>query len=287
MVNHHILSSVLLAFAASVQAGAPGYPGFSLRWQDDFSGARGTSPNTRNWNIITGTLGVNGELQTYSSSTRNVQLSGANSLQIAPLRDGSARGGWTSGRLESKYVFTPTVGKITRVEASLRFGSNDQGAKKGIWPAWWMLGNSLRTGGKRWPECGEIDVMEQVNGQAIGHGTMHCQKDPGGICNEPGGIGSPVGFSNNGYHTWRVEFDRRSNDWRQQTVSWYLDGRNFHQVTGARINDLATWTTLCQSPMYFILNVAVGGSWPGAPTAATKDGFASGMEVGYVAHYSQ
>ncbi|KAG6030242.1 hypothetical protein E4U19_000520 [Claviceps sp. Clav32 group G5] len=287
MVNHHILSSVLLAFAASVQAGAPGYPGFSLRWQDDFSGARGTSPNTRNWNIITGNLGVNGELQTYSSSTRNVQLSGANSLQIAPLRDGSARGGWTSGRLESKYVFTPTVGKITRVEASLRFGSNDQGAKKGIWPAWWMLGNSLRTGGKRWPECGEIDVMEQVNGQAIGHGTMHCQKDPGGICNEPGGIGSPVGFSNNGYHTWRVEFDRRSNDWRQQTVSWYLDGRNFHQVTGARINDLATWTTLCQSPMYFILNVAVGGSWPGAPTAATKDGFASGMEVGYVAHYSQ
>ncbi|KAG5990696.1 hypothetical protein E4U43_004214 [Claviceps pusilla] len=284
MVNYHFLSSILLAFAAAVDAGAPNYPGFRLNWADNFAGAKGSSPGG-NWNRISGFLNVNGELQTYSPSTRNIQLSGANTLQIVPLRDHSTVKGWTSGRLESTYVFTPAPGRITRVEASIRFGSNSPASKKGFWPAFWMLGDSLRHGGK-WPGCGEIDVMEELNGQMIGHGTVHCHQYPGGICNEPTGIGSPVGFGGNNFHVWRVEFDRRSNDWRQQSLTWFVDGRQFNKIMGSRIGNAGVWATLCQSPMYFVLNMAVGGTWPGYPTGATQDGFGAMMEVAYVAHYS-
>ncbi|KZZ91041.1 endo-1,3(4)-beta-glucanase [Moelleriella libera RCEF 2490] len=285
MVKYTALAS-LLALASSVDAwGAPGYRGFNLRWQETFSGSGGSSANSGNWNIISGYLNVNDEWETYSSSTRNVQLSGGNTLRIVPWRDGSAQRGWTSGRLESKYVFTPDAGRITRVEAALKFGTNSQDAKQGIWPAWWMLGDSIRHG-KAWPSCGELDIMENINGRMVGYGTAHCQQYPGGICNEPNGLGAAVNMNNNDFHTWRLEFDRRNNDWTQQTITWFLDGRQFQQLSGSRINDYNTWVSLCQSPMYFILNVAVGGGWPGAPNGATQDGFGSMMEVGYVAHYS-
>ncbi|KAK2606015.1 hypothetical protein QQS21_003532 [Conoideocrella luteorostrata] len=285
MVNLQAIASIL-AIASSVKAwGAPGYGGFNIRWQDAFAGSSGSTPNTGNWNLINGYLNVNDEWETYTPSTRNIQLSGGNTLQIVPWRDGSAQRGWTSGRLESKYVFTPDASRITRVEASLRFGSNAQGAKQGIWPAWWMLGDSIRHG-KAWPACGELDIMENVSGYMTGYGTVHCQQYPGGICNEPNGLGSPIGIANNDFHVWRLEFDRRNGDWTAQTITWFLDGRSFHQISGGRIGDYNTWQSLCASPMYFLLNVAVGGSWPGAPNGATQDGFGSMMEVGYVAHYT-
>ncbi|KAG5920388.1 hypothetical protein E4U42_006206 [Claviceps africana] len=284
MVNYHFLSSILLAFAAAVDANAPNYPGFRLQWQDNFAGPKGASPGG-NWVRINKFLNVNNELQTYSASTRNVMLSGGNTLQIVPWRDGSAIKGWTSGRLESTYLVTPQPGKITRVEASIRYGSNSGGAKKGIFPAFWMLGASLRHG-TSWPACGEIDIMEELNGQLTGRGTVHCQQSPGGICGEPSGLGAGVGIPNNAFHVWRVEFDRRSNDWRQQKLTWFLDGRLFHQIAGSRIGNAAVWATLCQSPLYFVLNVAVGGTTPGNPTGATQDGFGAMMEVAYVAHYT-
>ncbi|QPG96683.1 hypothetical protein C2857_004985 [Epichloe festucae Fl1] len=287
MINHQALLASVLALAASASAwGAPGYAGFNLRWQETFGGAGGSAPNTGNWNLIDGFLNVNDEWQTYTPSTRNVQLSGGNTLQIVPWRDSSARRGWTSGRLESKYVFTPDAGRVTRVEASLRFGANARAGKQGVWPAWWMLGDSIRHG-RAWPACGELDVMEQVNGQPAGHGTAHCQQYPGGVCNEPDGIGSTVAVANdNNFHVWRLEFDRRAGDWARQSITWFVDGRQFHRITGSRIADHATWLSLCQSPMYFILNVAVGGKWPGAPNGATQDGFGAMMEVAYVAHYT-
>ena len=278
------LAGVLALASAASGFAAPGYSGFNTVWQDAFAGNSGTSPNGNNWNIISGFLNVNGELETYSSSTRNVQLSGGGTLQLVPWKDSSAQQGWTSGRLESKYTFTPPAGKLTRVESSLRFGTNAQANKQGIWPAWWMLGDSIRHG-TAWPGCGELDIMEQIDGQPTGHGTVHCDVYPGGICNEPNGIGSPVGIANNDFHVWRLELDRRNGDWTQQTITWYLDGAQFQQITGSRINNQGVWNALCQSPLYFILNVAVGGGWPGNPNSATQDGYGSMMEVGYVAQY--
>ncbi|KAL7794438.1 glycoside hydrolase family 16 protein [Trichoderma ceciliae] len=282
------IAAAILSFVGAVNAWTPpSYPGFNLIWNDGFAGNGATSPNTGNWNIITGNLNVNNELETYSSSTQNVQLSGGNTLQLVPWKNSNTFGGWTSGRLESRYVFIPQAGRVTRAEAAIRLGSNSQGNKQGIWPAFWILGDSLRQPGGSWPSCGEIDIMENVNGQSTGHGTLHCDVFPGGVCNEGNGIGGPVNIANVGdFHTWRIEIDRRSNNWQSETLTWSLDGGNYFQITGSRIGNQNVWNNIAHSPLFFILNVAVGGNWPGNPNGATLEGFGSMMEVGYVAHYS-
>lgn len=255
--------AALLALAAGAQAwDAPQYDGFWRVWQDSFDGAAGATPDAGRWNTITGNLGVNNELQTYSASPRNVQLSGGSTLQLVPWRDGSAPQGWTSGRLESKFVFSPAAGRLTRAEALLRVGGSGAAGKQGIWPAFWLLGDAIRHG-VGWPACGELDVMEQVNGDPAGHGTMHCHVYPGGICNEGNGLGAAVALADRGqgWHTWRIEMDRRPANWADQTITWFLDGRAFHQIRGSRINDYAVWQSVCASPLYFLVNVAVGGNW--------------------------
>ncbi|KAG9258765.1 secreted glucosidase [Emericellopsis atlantica] len=279
-----LLTTLLSLSAFATAWEAPQYGGFSRVWQETFPGAAGTLPNEGTWTILNGDLGVNNELQVYKRDPRNVQISGGNTLQLVPWRDGSQPKGWTSGRMESKYTFTPEAGRVTRVEAAIMFGPSPTGNKQGIWPAYWMLGNSIRQG-TVWPACGELDIMETVNGQLIGHGTVHCNVYPGGICNEGNGIGSSIGFPDQGWHTWRLEIDRRSGNYLDQSINWYLDGVHFHQVTGSRIGNAQVWASLAQSPLFFILNVAVGGDWPGSPNGNTWDGYGSRMEVGYVAHY--
>ncbi|KAK3307195.1 concanavalin A-like lectin/glucanase domain-containing protein [Chaetomium strumarium] len=275
--------SLLPILGASVSAwDAPGYSGYSLNWQDNFAGPSGSLPNEGNWNIIDGYLNVNAELETYKRNPRQVQTSGGYTLQIVPWRDGNS---WTSGRIESKYTFTPQAGKRTMAEAAIRFGGNAINTKQGIWPAFWLLGDSLRRGGS-WPACGELDILETVNGQLTGYGTAHCDVYPGGICNEPSGRGASISIPNQDWHTWRIVWDRTNGDWRAQSITWYMDGRQFQQITGAQINNQNVWNTLAASPLYFILNVAVGGTWPGNPNSATLDGYGAMMEVGYVAQYS-
>lgn len=152
-----LYASLLPALASLALAWAPpSYSGYTLQWSDSFAGSSATLPNSNNWNIITGNLGVNGELETYTSSTANVQLSGGSTLQLVPWKDSSVSGGWTSGRIESKYTFTPSAGKVTIAEANIRFGSNPTSNKQGIWPAFWILGSSIRSG-TGWPQCGELD----------------------------------------------------------------------------------------------------------------------------------
>jgi beta-glucanase (GH16 family) len=280
-------SLLALGLASTASAWAPpGYGGYALIWTDNFVGSGGSLPDGGNWNIITGDLGVNNELQIYTSNSNNVQRSGGDTLQLVPQRDGGAPRGWTSGRIESRYVFTPQPGEITRAEAVLRFGDNGAGNKQGIWPAFWMLGDSIRHG-TPWPACGEIDIMEHTNGN-LGNflGTLHCDVYPGGICNEGNGIGSRVSLPDYSWHTWRVEIDLRSGNWADQALRWTVDGQQFHEVTGGRLGNQGVWNAVAHSPLYFILNVAVGGSLPGNPNDATIGGWGSMMEVGYVAHYT-
>ncbi len=165
----HLLPLLSLTTAWS----PPTYPDLALIWSDSFPGNSGSLPNEGNWNIIDGNLGVNNELETYRRSTRTVQTSGGTTLQLVPWRDGSVSGGWISGRVESKYTFTPAAGRKTVAEAVVRFGGNGIETKQGIWPAFWMLGDSIRHG-TPWPACGELDVLETVNGALTGYGTMHC-----------------------------------------------------------------------------------------------------------------
>lgn len=276
-----LTSLALVPFAAAWTP--PSYSGYTLKWYSPFLYAAGQLPSSDNWNFITGYLGVNNELEEYTSSSANVQCSGGETLQIVPWKNSSTTYGWTSGRIESKYTFIPTAGVITRAEAEIRFGTNDVSTKQGIWPAFWMLGQSLREGGS-WPACGELDIMETINGILKGYGTAHCGTYPGGVCNEGTGIQGSIAIPDQGWHTWRIEWDRTSNNWQTETIKWYMDGTSFQTITGSQLTE-DIWTALCHSALYFILNVAVGGSWPGNPNSATLDGYGAMMEVAYVAHY--
>ncbi|KAI0126069.1 putative endo-1,3(4)-beta-glucanase [Xylariales sp. AK1849] len=276
-----------LAVLSSLVSGTapPSYSGYNNIWNSGFDGAAGLLPSTSDWNIITGNLGVNGELETYTSSTNNLQRSGGQTLQIVPWKDSTVSGGWTSGRMESTYTFTPKAGGRTIAEASIRFGSNPTANKQGMWPAFWILGDSIRHG-TAWPGCGELDIMEMVDGYLTGYGTVHCNVIPGGICNEPNGIGESIAVPDQSWHTWRIMWDRTASSWTGETITWYMDGTAFHEISGTEIGDQATWAALAHDPVFFIVNVAVGGSWPGNPNSATLDGYGSMMEVAYVAHYA-
>ncbi|KAK1750942.1 beta-glucanase [Echria macrotheca] len=275
--------SALLAFSAAALAGAvPQYPGFKTIWSDDFPGNAGDLPNTGLWQVTTG-LHVNNEAQDYTTSNRNIQISGGGTVQLVPNKDGSGK--WTSGRIESKTAFTPQQGKITMVDAVIRFGDGAQSTKQGIWPAFWLLGESIRHG-TPWPQCGELDIMETINGAPTAYGTVHCGTPSGGPCNEPVGRASTVGLGDNGWHRWSIKIDRTNSDWRAESIQWLMDGNVYNTVRGSDINDQAVWSTLAHSPMFVILNVAVGGNWPGSPNGNTQGSWGSMMEVEYVGVYS-
>ncbi|KAK3302878.1 concanavalin A-like lectin/glucanase domain-containing protein [Chaetomium strumarium] len=248
---------------------------FNLVQNITFDGAPGQSVDTSQWNFITD-LHVNNEVQQYTTSTDNLQLSGKGTVLVIPRK--SADGKWTSGRIESKASFTPEDKKVTRFESVLRFGDAPKEKSQGIWPAFWMLGESSRQG-VPWPECGELDIMERINGDAKGHGTPHCGK--GDVpC---GALTKTVPLGDNGFHTWALEVDRTDPDFNKQSINWFLDQTKYNTVTGADVKDEGIWKTIAHSPMYFILNIAVGGNFPGAPNDQTADGLSSMMEVKYIA----
>ncbi|KAL2017917.1 hypothetical protein VTK56DRAFT_1509 [Thermocarpiscus australiensis] len=275
----------LSLFSGLVSASpAPTYLGYNIIWSDGFEGSAGQSPKGDVWNIITN-VKTNNEVQDYTASNQNLQISGGGTVQLVPRR--SPSGQWTSARIESKSAFAPQPGKVTMFEAALRFGDAPAAAKQGIWPAFWLLGDSVHHG-TPWPRCGELDIMETVNGLPAAYGTAHCGSFPGGPCNEPVGRGGVVALPDTGFHTWTLQIDRSAGggDWRGEVIRWLYDGRVYHSLSGADIGDEGVWGTLAHSPMFMILNVAVGGDWPGAPNGATVDGYESMMEVEYVAVYT-
>jgi beta-glucanase (GH16 family) len=174
---------------------------------------------------------------------------------------------------------------MMQIEAAVRFGWNPKSNKRGIWPAFWTMGDSIRHG-TPWPQCGELDIMEQLNGEPVAHGTAHCGVVPGGPCNEQTGITATTPIVDDAFHVWAVRIDRRNADWTQQVITWFRDGQQFHSITGARIGDQAVWSTLAHSPLYIIFNVAVGGTLPGDTDDSTMGGYGSMMEFGQVAVYS-
>ena len=100
-----------------------------------------------------------------------------------------------------------------------------------------------------------------MNGQLRGYGTVHGDVNPGGIFNEPNGRGNNIAIPDQDWHTWRMVWDRTKSSWRDETITWFMDGKQFHQITGASVNNEGVWSTLCHSKLFFILNVAVGGGW--------------------------
>lgn len=135
----------------------------------------------------------------------------------------------------------------------------------------------------------EWDFLESVNGASTMYSTVHCGTAPGGPCNEYNGVGDGgVGFSRGVWHTVGFQVDRsmvgsgKVGTWRDETLTWFLDGSGVFEIAGARVGDQGVWTALAHAGHFLVLNVAVGGGWPGSPNAQTASGTGVGMEVDYV-----
>ncbi|MEU5312469.1 glycoside hydrolase family 16 protein [Streptomyces sp. NPDC021562] len=282
-----------LATAATLpaSASAPGVPsGWSQVFLDDFNGAAGTGVNTANWQYDTGTSYPGGaanwgtgEVERMTSSTSNVALDGSGNLKITPVRD--AAGNWTSGRIETTRTdFQPPAGGKLRVEARIQMPDVTGNAALGYWPAFWMLGAPYRGNYQNWPGVGELDIMENVNGINKTWATMHCGTNPGGPCNETTGLGNSTACPNttcqSGFHTYTMEWDRSVSP---EAIRFYVDGVNYQTVTASQV-DATTWANATNHGFFVILNVAMGGGFPGAfgggPTSATESGHP--MVVDYV-----
>nr|GAT54829.1 glycoside hydrolase family 16 protein [Mycena chlorophos] len=276
---------LLLATAAAVHAAIPSLSGYSVVWSDDFNGAQGTGVDTSKWVQIAKHPTDNGELETYTAGTGNVHLSGDGQLYIIPTKDSS--GNWDSGRIESNAEFTAPTGGAMIFQAELWVPdfAGDPATTLGLWPAFWALGNRQRSSDCPWPKCGEWDIFETIPSLENNNvATLHYQLEDGTDVTL-NGPGAKVAYSGNAYHTWAIKVDLRNSDWTQQTISFWLDGTNYHSVSGADINDQDIWSTLAWSDYYIILNVAVGGGYPGNPGSQTVSGYASSMRVEYVAVY--
>ncbi|MEV7983111.1 glycoside hydrolase family 16 protein [Streptomyces sp. NPDC086519] len=291
------LATMGLAVAAATtatlpaSASAPGVPsGWSQVFLDDFNGSAGTGVNTSNWQYDTGTSYPGGaanwgtgEVETMTSSTTNVALDGSGNLKITPVRDSA--GNWTSGRIETTRTdFQPPAGGKLRVEARIQMPNVTGTAAYGYWPAFWMLGAPYRGNYQNWPSVGELDIMENVQGLDKVWATMHCGTNPGGPCNETTGLGNSTACPNttcqSGFHTYTMEWDRSVSP---EAIRFYVDGVNYQTVTSSQV-DATTWANATNHGFFVILNVAMGGGFPGAfgggPTSATESGHP--MVVDYV-----
>lgn len=275
---------------ALTPAAASAPTGWTTIWSDDFEGPAGSRPDASLWQYDLGhcypgcpanNWGT-GEIEEMTDSTDNVALDGRGNLAITPLRrpDGS----WTSGRIESRRTdLEPPAGGVLRIEGRIKQPDVTGAAAQGYWPAFWTLGAPFRGVYTNWPSAGEIDILEAVNGQPTVYGTLHCGTNPGGPCNETTGLGgsTPCATCGTAFHTYAMELDRSTSP---QQIRWYLDGVQYHSVRADQV-DAATWRAATDHGFFVILNVAIGGGWPGMPTAATAPG--RPMLVDHVAAYTR
>ena len=277
--------------AVVAPAAVPGPPaGFTTTWSDDFSGASGTGIDG-NWKYDTGpgsSFGT-GEIETMTNSTSNVFQDGAGHLVLKALHSGTnPTSGWTSGRVETNAAtFGAPAGGVVMMQASIQQPNLNTSNGAGYWPAFWMLGSTLRTG-TPWPTSGEVDILEDINSRSSVFGTLHCGVNPGGPCNESTGIGSgerACSGCQTGYHTYAVQIDRSVSP---EQIRWYLDGSNYFTVRANQV-DATTWANAVDHPFFIILDLAMGGGFPaafgGGPFASTVSGGA--MNIDYVAVYNK
>ncbi|MCX7987013.1 MAG: family 16 glycosylhydrolase, partial [Bacteroidales bacterium] len=228
----------------------------SLLWSDEFNG---TSLNTAFWTYEIGGGGWgNNELQYYRDGTANTTVSGG-TLKIIAKRESYGGYQYTSARIKTQGKYSVQYGNI---QARLRVPMG-----QGLWPAFWMLGANFSSVG--WPACGEIDIMEHVNSENTVHGTIHW--------NGPSGYASYTGSTSTTPQNWHVY----SINWSSNNIRWYVDGVQYHV---ANIQNNINSTEEFHRPFFFILNLAVGGNWPGAPNASTP--FPATYEIDYVRVYS-
>ena len=235
-----------------------------LVWAEEFDG---TGLDFNRWEVQTGTgaqFGLNGwgnnELQYYTGLPDNLEVS-AGMLRITARDVGFGNMDYTSARIRSAGMAAFAAG---RIEARIRVPKG-----QGIWPAFWMLPEENHFGG--WAVSGEIDIMEVVGHEPWrAHGTIH----HGGSypCNSFTGQSIDGPDLSLDFHLYAIE-------WEENEIRWYLDGVQYAVQTPQTTGRF--WPFI--RPFHFLLNVAVGGNWPGSPDGSTV--FPQTMEVDYVRVY--
>jgi beta-glucanase (GH16 family) len=243
-------------------------PGWNLVWSDEFNGPQGTQPDSTKWTMEVNGNPANGELEYYTDRPSNLAMDGTGNLLITALQESYMGSNYTSGRINTAGKFEQMYG---RFEARMKLPVG-----QGLWPAFWMLGNNESQA--PWPACGEIDIMENVG------------RDPtnsNGLLHGPGYSGSnhlgtqymlAGGFSSD-FHVFAVE-------WEQNAFRFYVDDNLYETITPADLSardPSLVW--VFDHPFFIIVNVAVGGGYPGNPDNSTT--FPQMLTLDYVRAYSR
>lgn len=229
---------------------------YTLIWSDEFGG---TDLNLNQWtyDIGQGDWGWgNNELQYYTNSSSNVSVDNGY-LNITALNEQFGSANYTSARIKSKGLFDFTYG---RVEARIKVPVG-----QGLWPAFWMLGANIDN--VSWPQCGEIDVMEHINNETIIHGTHHYNNNGWQYS------GGSVSCDANEFQVYSIE-------WSPLSIQWFLNDVMYYETD---ISSSSISKEEFHEPFFFLINLAVGGNWPGSPNGATQ--FPAVMQVDYVRVY--
>jgi len=237
------------------------YQGMNLVWSEEFNGKQ---LNTSAWTHETGGTGWgNNELQNYTTSTKNSFLSGGY-LVIEARKEQMGNNNYTSARIISKDKKTFTYGRMD-IRAKLPRG-------KGIWPALWMLGNNISQVG--WPACGEIDIMEYLGHETNKvYGTLHWGPKWDIHYSKGGNTTLAAGHFDESFHVFSLL-------WETGKLTVYLDNVPYFSLAKDQING---GEYPFDKPHFFIMNLAVGGNWPGSPDANTT--FPQRMIVDYIRVY--
>jgi beta-glucanase (GH16 family) len=227
-------------------------------YRDDFDGPAGTAANASSWNENVTAAPFNMELEYYTNRPDNLMLDGAGNLVITARSEYfvdpsgvKSKQPYTSGKLDSLGHVQPQYG---RIEARIKLP-----AGKGLWPAFWLLGENIGSVG--WPACGEIDIMEMAGSSPnVVAGSLH---GPGYAGTTPftGELTLPSGTFADDFHVFALE-------WTAEGMRWLIDEQPYSWRTPQGLaNEYSTW--IFDQPMYIILNLAVGGIYDGDPNAST------------------
>jgi beta-glucanase (GH16 family) len=260
--------SLLVCFPITTPAqtapARPEQPKWTMTWNDEFNSS---TIDTTKWVFDIGGGGWgNRELEYYTNRTENASLRDGHLVITARKEKYAGKDAvtwnYTSARLKTLGTFTQTYG---RFEARIKVPYG-----QGIWPAFWMLGEDIQKVG--WPQCGEIDIMENIGKEpSVVHGTIH---GPG--YSGPGGISAAYTLPGkqrfaDAFHVFAVE-------WEPNSIRFYVDGNLFATRTSVDLSPGQKW--VFDHPVFLLLNLAVGGDWPGNPDSSTV--FPQRLLVDYV-----
>ncbi|KAH7166564.1 glycoside hydrolase family 16 protein [Dactylonectria macrodidyma] len=279
----------LCLLVSTACASIPHLTGYKTIFFDDFNGNQGDAIDRSKWGHVRSRSELNPQqIIIYTDNPRNSHLSGDGQLYIVPKKGVISSGMfWTTARLESKASWTCGAGKAMILQSEIRVPdfAGSPLKHKGMWPSFWATGQHCREGITS-RSCGEWDIFEAINKMGNrNQAGLYFDNNDG---RHNGSFSRSVNYQGGAYHTWALKVDRRTTDWKKESLIWYMDGKEIYRVTGAMIGTRNEWKILAQTPYYAIFNLALGvnaGSYPGSVTEKTIDGFAGSMRIKYFAVY--